>query len=191
MRLQRRRSAQHFLDFDQQLQDGLVIKNDRLYSHKKVSVHYTTYDIRRGLDVINLQSGKCDIMVSSCRASYPFCYARVIGIFHVIISTPSTSEQRFDLLWVRSFESVQDLDKYVHLDVVRFESNLGKQFGFLNPGDVIRACHIIPDWSHGLVPPSQQHVNKWKGSSEACDYQFYYVNKYVRRSLLKISLTVP
>jgi hypothetical protein len=190
MRLQRQPSAQHFLDFDERLQDGLVIKNDRLYSHKKMSMHYTTYDIRRGLDVINLPSGKCDIMVSSCHANYPFRYARVIGIFHVITSTPSTSEQHFDLLWVRWFESVQDLDKDVHLDVVRFESNLGKQFGFLNPGDVIRACHIIPDWSHGLVPPSQQHVNKWKGSSEARDYQFYYVNKYVRRSLLEILLTV-
>ena len=92
---------------------SIRIEQNRLYKHKVLRVHYTTYDMRRDTDTINVQN-HADIMVLSQEDddgsgdSHPYWYARVIGIFHLHArySGPRSTATDFvstEILWVRWF----------------------------------------------------------------------------------------
>jgi hypothetical protein len=60
-----------------------------MYQVKTLRINYTTYDVMRDGDVINPRSYP-DIMVKSPETgpqAQPFWYARVIGIFHALVSS--------------------------------------------------------------------------------------------------------
>ncbi|KIJ32273.1 hypothetical protein M422DRAFT_184757 [Sphaerobolus stellatus SS14] len=56
-------------------------------------------------------------------------------------------------------------------------------FGFIDPANVIRACHLIPAFHFGqadlLCPGSVGHNNK----ADDMDYVHYYVNRFVDRDM--------
>ncbi|SJL02914.1 uncharacterized protein ARMOST_06255 [Armillaria ostoyae] len=77
-----------FMDLDQQ---NLIIVNNRLYSHQIFRINYTIYDAHQDQDSINPHTHS-DIMALSPlpqadpdHNSHPYLYARVIGIFHVMV----------------------------------------------------------------------------------------------------------
>ncbi|PCH41840.1 hypothetical protein WOLCODRAFT_86181, partial [Wolfiporia cocos MD-104 SS10] len=92
----------------------LKILENKIYFHKVVRVNYTTYDMRRDQDTINPRT-HLDVMVLAHEDdqdhnanTHPYWYARVIGIFHVMVEHTgiySTSKRpcRMDFLWVRWF----------------------------------------------------------------------------------------
>ncbi|EDR01180.1 uncharacterized protein LACBIDRAFT_312455 [Laccaria bicolor S238N-H82] len=100
--------------------DNVLFKFNRLYFHNTMCVNYTTYDIRRAQDTINVNTERRDIMVLSksdssgtddSDESLAFIYARVLGICHVNVvqtgaATPDYTPQRFNFLWVRWFRRV-------------------------------------------------------------------------------------
>ncbi|EGN99376.1 hypothetical protein SERLA73DRAFT_28488, partial [Serpula lacrymans var. lacrymans S7.3] len=52
--------------------------------------NYTTYDVHRVQDIINPRTSHCNVMLlSPCddtgTQSHPFCYVRVLGIYHANI----------------------------------------------------------------------------------------------------------
>ena len=86
------------------------ISGERLYQCKTFQVNYMTYDIQHDVDTINPGTYP-DIMVKSPETgpgAQPYWYARVIGIFHRMVSSShaGVEEKLFwhmDFLWVRWF----------------------------------------------------------------------------------------
>ncbi len=70
------------------LEENFVfLKNDNIYEHKRVHFHFTTYDVRRGTDIVNPGTSRCNVMFLADDAMSPSCphrflYARVLGIYH-------------------------------------------------------------------------------------------------------------
>ena len=84
---------------------------------------------------------------------HPFLYACILGIYHANVCTGGNSqhhEERFKFLWVRWYQyqgpNVQWSDS--KLDQVSYPPITSEgAFGFVDPNDVLRACHIIPVFS--------------------------------------------
>ncbi|KAF8228433.1 hypothetical protein L208DRAFT_1291363, partial [Tricholoma matsutake] len=131
------------------------IIEDHIYSAKVLCVNYTTYDIRRDRDSMNLHN-HCDIMVLSTETgpdAHPYWYARVLGVFHakVMHSGPKSrnhSVQYMEFLWVRWYGIQPGYHwglKGARLPKIGFipDTNDGA-FGFIDPSLVIRGCHLVP-----------------------------------------------
>ncbi|KAG8939805.1 hypothetical protein FRC03_006029 [Tulasnella sp. 419] len=169
---------------------GVIIKDNILFRHTHARFNYTTYDVRRAQDTISMRSARRNILVAANDTSktHPFWYARVLGIFHVFASMEGSQAgglamKRVDFLWVRWLS----LDprwkggfKQQQLDRVNFIVNGPAAFGFIDPSDVIRACHLIPDFSSGkttdLLGPSS--VREDDG-----DFKYYFVNRFLDRDM--------
>src|ERR1700733_12678371 len=118
--------------------DGvLVIKNDRMYSHRILRINYTTYDIRRAQDVINPGTTHHNIMLlaeqglttAGSLEHHPFLYARVLGVYHVNVVYVGSGmldyrARRLDFLWVWWYQRLATQDtmgwKACHLDQLFF-----------------------------------------------------------------------
>jgi hypothetical protein len=161
-----------------------------MYRHHLARFNYTTYDVRRAQDVINPRTSHRDIMLlastdnASTDLGHPFLYARVLGIYHVnVIYTGEGmldyNARKVDFLWVRWFE--YDGSRSIRwddfkLDLVRFPPMATEgAFGFVDPRDVLRGCHVIPAFARGkthLDGVSLSHVVQ-----DAKDWSRYYIGR--------------
>lgn len=117
---------------------------------------------------------------------HPFLYARVLGIYHAnVVYTGGNSQnheaRRFEFLWVRWYQyqgpNVRWSDS--KLDLVSFPPIASEgAFGFVNPDNVLRACHIIPVFSGGKK--HQDGVGLSRCAHDAHDWSQYYVNRWVK-----------
>jgi len=158
-------------------------------------VNYTSYDLRRRQDVINPNSHP-DVMVLSCEDGegvHPFWYARVIKVFHLLVLHSGSSPQaedipmepkRMDVLWVRWFGLNVDSQggwSKKHLHGVSFIPwDEPAAFGFLDPAQVIRGVHLIPNFLRGRtdsrLPPSIARPVDDRDE----DWECFYVNFFCR-----------
>jgi hypothetical protein len=167
----------------------VYFRKDLMYRHNLLRVNYTTYDVRRAQDTLNPRTDHRDIMLLSINQDmvHEYRYARIIGIFHInaMYSGPQRrgdyNTHPLQFLWVRWFEVV-DAATVGHgwsshgLDMLRFTRiDQPGAFGFVNPIDVLRACHIVPRFLHG-----RRHTDR-KGLSvcarDADDWTNYFVNR--------------
>ena len=75
--------------FIEEERNTVRIAGEQIYRCKTIRINYTTYNVRRDGDTINLWTYP-DIMVKSPETglhAQPFWYARVIGIFYTSISS--------------------------------------------------------------------------------------------------------
>ena len=168
----------------------ILVKADRMYRHNLMRLNYTTYDVRRAQDVINPSTSHCNIMLladsddPAAGEQYPYLYARVLGIYHVNATYIGPGmidyrSHRIDFLWVRWYQCVDRCSsQHTSLDRVYFPPMAEPDtFGFVDPDDVLRCCHIIPHFAQGL-----QHLDG-KGISHCAqdklDWRYYYVNRCV------------
>lgn len=167
----------------------VLIKNDTLYHHKLTRFNYTTYDVRRGSDLINPGTTKCNIMLLAHDGndgegdrSQRFLYARVLGIYHAkVIYTGHASKdyeaRRVDFLWVRWYETDDVLPwswASTKLPGVRFGPLTEEAaFGFVDPANVLRSCHIIPAFALGLRHPDGFGLSRCAKDSH--DWHKYYI----------------
>jgi hypothetical protein len=167
---------------------AVFLKNDRIYRHKLTRFHFTTYDVRRGTDIINSGTQRCDIMLLADNADdsirHHFLYARVLGAYHAnVIYTGSGMRdyeaRRLDFLWVRWYEMMDPASSgwnHARLDSVRFPPMNGEDaFGFVDPKDVLRGCHIIPMFAKGM-----RHLNNVgisRCAKDGKDYHRYLVGR--------------
>lgn len=167
----------------------LILDCNCIYEHATLHINFTTYDLRRGQDIIHVGTGKSFVMVRTLATSdssgQPWAYARVLGVFHANVIRPGTSEKlRQEFLWVRWLQ--RDLTgsctaNDFRLPRVSFvpQSSPGV-FGFLDPADVIRACHLIPAYHLGhtfsFLEPSLARDNEG-------DWYAYYVGRFVDRDM--------
>lgn len=168
----------------------VVFHGNKIYRHRLLRINYTTYDLQRDFDNINPHTDKKNIMLLSNedgnRDSHPFSYARVLGVFHtnIIFTGPGSKDfrsRRVDFLWVRWFELVPERT-VVHgweqnaLDTVRFLPMADEDaFGFVDPADVLRGCHVIPSFVDGPLHPNGVAISRCAGDSE--DWKRYYINR--------------
>ncbi|KAF8059043.1 hypothetical protein FPV67DRAFT_1378132, partial [Lyophyllum atratum] len=147
-------------------------------------------------DTLNPRTDHRDIMLLSLKedTNHQFRYARIIGIFHVnaMYSGPAkrgdSSVHRMHFLWVRWFEPVDNVPvdhgwSHRQLDTLRFmKMNEPGAFGFVDPYDVLRACHIIPRFflqsRHGDREGVSMHAR------DGDDWKNYLANRFVDRDML-------
>lgn len=187
---------------------AVEVRKDRIYAHGTVRINYTTYDIRRGQDTIKpvlkfssteslVESGNSDrstIMLvadetdrqGSTSRRRRFWYARVLGIFHCHARdrlAAGSGWKKIDFLWIRWLGA--DPDSRSGLNAKRLErvgyvpdADGPGAFGFIDPADIIRACHLAPAFHHGtrsdLLSSSLSVAFDFNGP-EGEDYEFYYV----------------
>jgi hypothetical protein len=168
--------------------NSVLFKHDRLYHHNIMRINYTTYDIQPSQDVIGTSTPHRDIMVLADSAdrnsAHPFRYARVLAIFHVnaIYVGPSMvnyQPHRLEFLWVQWYSNMDTIAtgwQARKLEHIQFSSmSGGDTFGFLDPSEVLRGCHIVPAFTRGKC-----HLNS-KGLSycaqDSSDWVEYYVNR--------------
>lgn len=171
-----------------------MILNNRLYRHKVLRINYTTYDARRAQDSVNPRT-HADVMVLShedheynSENAHPYWYARIIGIFHAMVvhkgihSTGSLREpKKMEFLFVRWFG--YDMDdtggwKSKNLHQIGFidAKDASGAFGFIDPADVIRAVHLIPQFSSGRTKNLLGHSIARSIVENDEDWVRYYVN---------------
>jgi hypothetical protein len=172
----------------------IFLKSDRVYQHKQSRFHFTTYDIRRGTDTINPSTSRCNVMLladnaditDSSSTEHRFLYARVLGVYHtnVVYTGPGMHDyqaRRLDFLWVRWYEVVDSASSRrskSRLDSVRFPPMNGEDaFGFVDPRDVLRGCHIIPNFAKGKRHADGTGLSRC--AKDAKDYNEYYIGRCV------------
>ena len=169
----------------------LSFRNNTIYQHKVIRINHTTYDMRREQDSLN-PSRQANIMVLAPDSEdHPYWYARIIGIFHAIVSHPDLPEPtQMDLLWVRWYGLDPDLRyrfgwKARRLPRIGFvedtdDPNGSPPFGFIDPASIIRGVHLIPAFkdhrTSDLLDTSALARLPEEGDY---DWNFFYVNMYV------------
>jgi hypothetical protein len=162
----------------------VVFKGNRIYRHRIFRVNYTTYDVRRAQDTINPRTNHRDIMLlAPLESTHPFLYARVLGIFHanIIYTGPGVKDylsRCLEFLWVRWFKLVDVPAGWDHavLDSLRFiPMSQDDAYGFVNPADVIRGCHLIPVFASGRMHLDGVSVSR--NARDGADWKYYYVNR--------------
>ena len=147
-----------------------------------MSVYYTTYDLRRGVDKINTRGRPYVMALSGGDSSHPYVYARILGIYRVkVLHSAMTELTDMDVLWVRWLKIDQKHRagwKAKRLYRVQFAPNDNEgAFGFLDPEDVVRGAHLIPGFNHGYAEDSPEgYVSKWD-CAPADNWRYYYVNQ--------------
>jgi hypothetical protein len=113
-----------------------------------MTVNYTTYDLRRGNNKVNMKGRPYVMALSRSDPSHPYMYAWVLGIFRVKVLYPTVARPTtMDVLWVRWLQ----IDKThragwraKRLYRVQFVPSLeDSAFGFLDPDNIIRGAHLI------------------------------------------------
>lgn len=170
--------------------DDVHFKNDRLYHHNVMRINYTTYDVRRSQDNINPGTDHRDIMLLSFAGPdspcHQFVYARVLGIYHVnvIYTGPGMVDyhaRRMEFLWVRWYEDLDDIPVEAswsrrRLDRLQFPPMEEEgSFGFIDPGNVLRGCHIKPAFAFGLRHSNGMGISECAKNGK--DWKIYYVNR--------------
>ncbi|KAG2737076.1 hypothetical protein P692DRAFT_20695012, partial [Suillus brevipes Sb2] len=170
--------------------DSILFKRNRIYHHNLARFNFTSYDVRRSQDVINPKTPHCNIMLlqrdlDDDNLDGNYRYAKVLGIHHVnAIRTGNVYEShRVEFLFVRWYQSVQRHDWETRtLGRVRFlPLSNPDAFGFLDPGDVLRGCHIIPAFSRGERNPGDG-ISPLAG--DKYDWHEYFVNSFADRDSL-------
>ncbi|CAE6528447.1 unnamed protein product [Rhizoctonia solani] len=175
-----------------------------MYQHKTLRINYTSYDVRRQQDVINPSTPSRFIFLPSETSNsdfehansnhHPFLYAKVLGIYHAEVSYRNCAPRRMDFIHVRWLYYDHDhpggwdafrLDRVGYEPCDTEEDNLDS-FDFVDPNDVVRMAHMIPDFRSGptndflLTSHSVAHDHREHGT----DWKYYYVNRFVDRDIL-------
>jgi len=87
--------------------------------------------------------------------------------------------RRLDFLWVRWYEVVDPEAsgwRSSRLDSIRFPPmNEADAFGFVDPKDVLRGCHILPNFAKGKRQPDGISISHC--AKDGRDYNQYYVGR--------------
>ena len=91
----------------------------------------------------------------------------------------AAEHRRLDFLWVRWYEVVDPASSGWHsskLDSVRFlPMNEDDAFGFVDPQDVLRGCHIMPNFAKGKRHADGIGISRC--AKDGKDYNRYYVGR--------------
>ena len=166
--------------------DLVIEGNNRTYQHRTLRVNYTSYDLQRCSDVINIRTRPDLMVLSEGDYTHPYQYGRLIDIFTVSVHykgsrpVPGARRQKLHVLWVRWYERnthfYEDGFSTLRLPQLSFVNAASpKAHGFINPTTVLRAAHLIPAFHHGTMNPQPLpdcHATRFL----AHDWNYYYAN---------------
>ncbi|KIM62392.1 hypothetical protein SCLCIDRAFT_119752, partial [Scleroderma citrinum Foug A] len=170
------------------LDSNIIFKGDHFYKHMIMHLNFTSYDMHHETEVLNSCSSNCNIMMlvsEDTLSDHAYCYAHVLGIFHanVIYTGPRSIDylpQRVEFLWVWWFDlqcpalSWEDST----LDKGRFlPMHQPHAFGFVDPNDILRCCHLIPSFVDGRLHSDGTTLSREVGNGDV--WRSYYVNRFV------------
>lgn len=201
--LERIRSAPHSIGRESEAPSGaqdspsgpvqsLILQHDRLYIHALLRINYTTYDVRRAQDVISPSTSHHNVMVladdskgKSCQFIHPYAYAKVLRVFHVNLlevgahGAVNYYPRRMEVLWVRWYQLWNpDIDGWhsQQLDELSFPPiDDTDAFGFLDPSDVLRACHLVPVFAKGRKYEDGTGISQCAKDQD--DWARYYIKR--------------
>jgi hypothetical protein len=117
-------------------------------------------------------------------SNHPFLYARVLGIYHANVIYTAGGDytpRRMEFLWVRWFkyDQVRSIGwADLKLDPLGFPPMAAEgAFGFVDPEDVLRGCHVLPAFSKGRARADGVGLSTL--AQDAKDWSRYYVNRCV------------
>ena len=155
-------------------------------------IKYTTYDTRRDEDLIHLDTEQTNIMLLNPAYSYgsslhPFIYGKVIAILHAEVAYVGDIAREgadytyypIEFLWVRWYNVIpsssdSELDKAELLPIDHAAAH-----SFIDPRQVLRACHIIPDFDSGVR--YEDGKGKSAIANDGSDWSKYFINRCVGR----------
>jgi len=149
---------------------------------------YNLYDMRQEQDSLN-PGQQANIMVLAPEGEdHPYWYARIIGVYHAIVSHPKLAEPtHMNFLRVRWYGLDPDqcysfgwkarrLPRIGFLDDTDTDK-LSPAFSFIDPTNVIRGVHLIPTFkdgrTSGLLDTSPLARQPHEGDY---DWNFFYIN---------------
>ena len=177
----------------------ILFKHDRMYEHSLLRINYTTYDVRRSQDVISTSTMNCNIMVlvspdndAEGSVKHMYRYARVLGIYHVdvVYIGPEMLDYQpihMEFLWVRWYSDVEKGFSWnaLKLDRLQFPPLTAEHaFGFIDPSDVLRSCHIIPRFAQGRLHVDGKSISLC--ARDSSDWKAYYIARYVSHYALML-----
>ncbi|CAE6445387.1 unnamed protein product [Rhizoctonia solani] len=160
--------AQNRPNFDDSELINLRFYQEQMWRHKTLGINYTSYDILRQQDPLNPSTSNRFIVLASSPTNnsespnHPFIYAKILGIYHAKVIYKGQRPERMDFVHVR----------WLYYD-------------YDHPDDIVRACHLIPDFNRGTVADllsgnrSLAHDDPDFG-----DWSRYYVGRFVDRDML-------
>ena len=176
------------LSLDKTTHDFVFFNYESIYQHKVIWFNFTSYDIWHRTNIVKLGGFHCNIMLlADCAdgsSSSDFLYARVLGAYHanVIYTRPGMRDYTarcFNFLWVRWYHVVDPGSsgwRTSTLDTVRFPPmHEDNSFGFVDPNNVLRGCHILPAFAKGKR--EEANVNVSHCAKDTKDYLRYYVGR--------------
>jgi hypothetical protein len=171
----------------------VFIKADHMYRHNLMHLNYTTYDVHRAQDIINPLTSHCNVILlgqtsrdSTVSEQHHYIYACMLGIYHVNVTYISPgmikyNSQQINFLWVRWYQHIdvdEGLSWCMSLDCVCFPPMAEPDtFGFVDPDDVLRCCHVVPQFAQGLWHLDGKGISHC--AQDKLDWRFYYINQYV------------
>ncbi|TFK17643.1 hypothetical protein FA15DRAFT_554048, partial [Coprinopsis marcescibilis] len=172
----------------------VIVKDNRIFSHKIMRIKYSNYDMRRDEDLIHVEMENCNFFVlnsafdsDSPNSPHPYRYGRILGIFHAnfelapLVGYPLRS-LTIEFLWVRWYKLHPATTPY-ELDGISFlPFSFDNAVDFIRPIDVIRACHVIPRFTLAQRYPAGNGISSL--ANDKCEWNAYFVNKFVDRDMI-------
>ncbi|KAG9085750.1 hypothetical protein FS749_004132 [Ceratobasidium sp. UAMH 11750] len=175
----------------------ITFQADRMYRHSTLHINYTSYDVRRQHDTINPNTPCRHILlpndIQGNPSGHPFLYARVLGVYHANVRFHGRPPKRMDFVWVRwlDYDNKEpggwDFSRLDRLSYgrCRNDSELLDAFGFIDPSNIIRAAHLIPDFNSGITgSPFPANSEPLICDSNDGDWEYHYVNRFVDRDMV-------
>ncbi|KAF9474973.1 hypothetical protein BDN70DRAFT_814828 [Pholiota conissans] len=184
--------------FTHEDRNAVRFRNSTMFRHLTARINYTTYDIRRDYDTINPRTHPFVMVASpeikSDPSAHPFWYAQVLGVFHADVqhtgpNSTNMAWKSMDFLWVRwlGMEPGRSFGrKEAKLPKLGFVPETDDYaFGFLDPGLVLRGCHLIPAFNDGRTSDLllTQSPTEARAVGEIDDWVNYYVGIFVDRDM--------
>jgi hypothetical protein len=156
-------------------------------------IQYTTYDARHEQDVIHIDTPQCNIMllnpVKPSGSAHPYVYGRVVGIFHGMVSyvgrlpdgSISYTSHRLDFCWAHWYEFNKAMHDFALERVSPYPFNSPKALNFFDPADILRAVHLVPQFSLKRMDTGLPAKTRW-GSKQPL-WSTYFINRYVPESV--------
>ncbi|KAJ7090534.1 hypothetical protein C8R44DRAFT_720233, partial [Mycena epipterygia] len=169
------------------------IVGNKIYASKTLRINYTTYDVRRDQDTLNPRTSSFAMVRSpeTEAGAHPYWYCQLLGNFHAnvhrVTPSDSTTPQSMDFLWVRWLgvePGYRSGHKKARLPKVGFVPESDPYaFGFLEPAQVIRGSHLIPDFSSGRTNDllATRAVTAARAPDDTDHWVTFYVDIFVDR----------
>jgi hypothetical protein len=172
--------------FSEQDRASIKFVKPQIYQHKVLHINYSTYDGRREQDSLNPRThANVIVFAHEGPERHPYWYARIIGIYHVLVIHPSSVDPiHMNFLWVRwygsdpnpRYRSGWKAKRLPRVGFVDDSDDSSPAFGFLDPMHVIRGVHLIPAFNDGLTADFLEPSLARLPHEGDFDYCIYYVN---------------